>query len=622
MRKNRFSHVTVTALALAAALASAPAASAYFAGGGKDAEKGNDCLIGFDSFFDASDVTLDGKKQIVECTDCDPACDTDGVAEANGSCTFDVGVCVNQSGVEGCTPPAALDKATAKGKVKGVKGAEGKIVIDATQLLTGSGCGAHVDAIVPTLEKKGEPTNGEVGLQLSGSTKKNKPEGLKARKDKDKVKVRCLPRPVGEACPIATPVCGDGAVTGTEECDITAEPSGCGAGLTCVAGCTCEDCVPPGKGEPTSLTFTTALGTDNCGPVALGTPPNAPFGGELLDSGNTQITPLGLGCLYIGGGSSTVPGGITPDTAPNTYDIDLACNGGDELQLVGSAGTSVKDCSLAAGPTRVCANGHPGTDTNGLCTVDADCRPLCVDNLCANGAPGTDGNGACVGASNCGSGAEGCLEPGCTGLVCVPVPNCYFGPPLPVKNGALSTCVGNVFITDGGGTANTDTGDVALTIPLSSRVHFTGTRYPGNPCPTCQAGVCNAGPNVGLTCTGVGLDGTTHDCPPDPFTFLAPLAVTLSPLTTGTSTLPTDGTVSPDGLFCPGQLVAGAFAVDPARKISMTGTPVTAPIDTTAKAAVLASAFCIPVTGNLLIDGAADLPGPGATSLAGTVQLQ
>ena len=35
----------------------------------------------------------------------------------------------------------------------------------------------------------------------------------------------------------------------------------------------------------------------------------------------------------------------------------------------------------------------------------------------------------------------------------------------------------------------------------------------------------------------------------------------------------------------------------------------------------LASVFCIPATGNFLIDGAANLPGPGATSLPGSLSL-
>ena len=83
-----------------------------------------------------------------------------------------------------------------------------------------------------------------------------------------------------------------------------------------------------------------------------------------------------------------------------------------------------------------------------------------------------------------------------------------------------------------------------------------------------------------------------------------------------------DGTASPDGIFCAAQPNPGAFAVDATRLVIARGTPVTGGLDTTAKDTVLASAFCIPRTGNLLIDGAADLPGPGMTSLGGTVQLQ
>jgi hypothetical protein len=35
----------------------------------------------------------------------------------------------------------------------------------------------------------------------------------------------------------------------------------------------------------------------------------------------------------------------------------------------------------------------------------------------------------------------------------------------------------------------------------------------------------------------------------------------------------------------------------------------------------LGSVFCIPATGNLLIDGAADLPGPGAVTLPVLIDL-
>ena len=37
--------------------------------------------------------------------------------------------------------------------------------------------------------------------------------------------------------------------------------------------------------------------------------------------------------------------------------------------------------------------------------------------------------------------------------------------------------------------------------------------------------------------------------------------------------------------------------------------------------AVLVSNFCIPATGNLALDGIADLPGPGSLSLPGNAQF-
>ncbi|MGH7895485.1 MAG: hypothetical protein ACREQL_12510, partial [Candidatus Binatia bacterium] len=189
----------VLAFAIAAGLGLTPMAQAYFAGGGKDAAKGNDCLIGYEG-IDASDVTLDGKKQVVSCTDCDPACDLDGDDTANGSCTFGVGACINQPGVEGCTPPAGLTRAKASGKASGVKG---RIDIDVPQLLEGSVCGALIDLGVPT--KKNGTKNGAGTVSLSAQVKKYKNAGIdKTRKDNDKVTYVCVPRPAGEACPAAT----------------------------------------------------------------------------------------------------------------------------------------------------------------------------------------------------------------------------------------------------------------------------------------------------------------------------------------------------------------------------------------------------------------------------------
>jgi hypothetical protein len=670
MTKHPRTRVAIpAALTFAIALTWAAVGHANYAGGGKDADKGNDCLIGYQGIIE-SDVTVAGKKQSVTCMDCDPACDKDGAAEANGSCTFEVGACINQPGVENCTPPEGLSSAKAKAKVAGVKGG---IDIELPQLLEGSACGALLEMNVPL--KKNGTKDGKGKVTLKAQVKKDKDAGiLKKRKDTDKLTYVCTPLPEGQSCPITTtttstttststtlPPCGDGDIDPGEVCDPNANPTGCNEGDTCLPDCSeCAPCVAAGPTDPAGLTFTTGTGTANCGSTGFApTAAVAPFGGVLNansctcaaaadcgtggrcaeghctagtanriactssgDCAASQVCEastvnLGLGCLYIGGGVSTVPGGVTPDTAPSRFSVQQVCNAGNTLLLGGTTGDQ-KTCTSADGPTKYCANGNPGNG-GGACTNDDDCRPNCVGGQCVNGAPGSDGNGTCVNGSQCGSGAEGTI--GQDGLICVPTANCYFGPPLPVKNGPLSTCVQNVFDEDASGSADIATGSVAVSYTLSSRVHFTSTAYPNNPCPTCVAGLCDAGPNEGQACVGVGVDGTTHDCPPDGYFFLAPLAVALDPLTTGTSTIPTDGSTSPDGIFCPQQGNAGAFAAPSTRRIAMQGTPTSTPLDTSAQNAVMVSAFCIPRTGNVLIDGAANLPGPGATSLGGTLQL-
>src|SRR5262245_57245256 len=143
MTKHPRTRVTMAAaFVFGLVLGCSNAADAYYAGGGKKPE--NDCLIGYDG-IDDSNVTLEGKKQnkpVVHCTDCDPSCDKDGSSTPNGSCTFELGVCLNHPGVEGCTPAAGLDSAKASAKASGTKG---KIDVQVPALLEGSDCGAFVN---------------------------------------------------------------------------------------------------------------------------------------------------------------------------------------------------------------------------------------------------------------------------------------------------------------------------------------------------------------------------------------------------------------------------------------------------------------------------------------------
>src|SRR5262249_34650560 len=102
--------------------------------------------------------------------------------------------------------------------------------------------------------------------------------------------------------------------------------------------------------------------------------------------------------------------------------------------------------------------------------------------------------------------------------------------------------------------------------------------------------------------------------------YLPEFSVNLNPLTTGTTTKEDDPDMS--GLFCPAQQTLGAFGVTDVRTIIQTGVPGGDLSDHAQHAATLAAVFCIPATGNALIDGAADLAGPGSVSLPGMTQLQ
>ncbi len=132
-------------------------------------------------------------------------------------------------------------------------------------------------------------------------------------------------------------------------------------------------------------------------------------------------------------------------------------------------------------------------------------------------------------------------------------------------------------------------------------------------------GTCSYGVAAGGACSTTSSSGSSQDCAPTRGggAFQAPLSVTLSPLTTGTTSL-----TSASGNFCPSQKTAGAFAVTTSQCIQTVGNPAGDLTDGAPHAgAILASAFCIPTTTNSTIDGVADLPGPGLTSLPGTAQI-
>jgi hypothetical protein len=298
--------------------------------------------------------------------------------------------------------------------------------------------------------------------------------------------------------------------------------------------------------------------------------PIAPFSGEIDDAMDVKRRDLGVGCLYLGGGNNA---GLPPASIPagGTSVLSISGASGLSLTLAASAGTGSADCTLGAGPGSHCANAPTPLPA---CTADADC-------------------GGQVGS-------------------CLLDANCFFGPPLPVPSttAAVSTCVMNVIQTDACGSADLATMGSSLSVNLSTRLYLTGD--PVSPCPLCS-GTCSAGARMGDPCTG---SGPSNDCPPLGAQYIGNLAVALSPLSTGTTTA-----TSPDGLFCPGQVGAGAFGFPPARKILQMGVPLSGVPPLIPFTATLAGIFCVPASGAGLVDGVLDVPGPAAVSVTGTIDI-
>jgi len=317
-------------------------------------------------------------------------------------------------------------------------------------------------------------------------------------------------------------------------------------------------------------------GTTNCGGPNFFPPAGPPFSGEV-DSASGKVADLGLGCLYVGGPNATsLPPASLADGATSV--LDVTGISGLSLTLGGSDGSGPADCTRGAGPARHCINGNTGTDGMGACASDADC----------------------------GAQADSCALDA----------NCFFGPPLPLANAAnpaTSTCIVNAIAEDVTGTADLLSGGSTANAALQARIYLTGNAT--SPCPRCVAGVCTAGPRQGLGCSGgVGTKGTSLECPPDPQQFVGTLPPTLS-LNTGTSTL-----ANASGMLCPGQSNPGAFGRFSVRSIHETGAPLLgslgSPFSTT-----LAGVFCVPASGSDLVNALADLPGPAAISVPGTISV-
>jgi hypothetical protein len=336
---------------------------------------------------------------------------------------------------------------------------------------------------------------------------------------------------------------------------------------------------------PSRLLFSTQLGTTVCGGAAFIPAPQPPFSGTIY-SDAACTTPilngnLGLGCLYLGGGGNTRTGpNSNPDGPTSILDV-TSCTG--NLLTIGSHASDLNTCTQGA-----LAVSHCAKNPTIVCTTNTQCESLGL------------------------------------GPFCVPDARCLFGPPLPVAALGNESCVLNVIAQDVTGTVDRVTGATTMNLQLSSRTYLTANA--NSPCPRCVNGRCNAGKNINQACTPVGSKGTTSQCPPQDGQFIGALPISLNPLRTSPDLVVSSAT----GIFCPpnppvagqGQLTAGAFGKPATRCVVERGQNPGDLSTGATRRGTLATIFCIPATSNSVVNGAVNIPGPGATSIVGDFKLQ
>jgi hypothetical protein len=606
----------------------------------------NECLLSFKGVPDAA--TNGGA---VTCDDCNAACDTDGVNTPNKSCTFNIRVCANEPG-NGCTAAdikkVKVKKSGGNCKVTGLK---------FTPNGTSSVCGAFTGIVVK--EKKNGKKPGKCKITVSAKSK-SKPKQV----DKDILMLTCTPQ-AAATCPTTStttttvtvtttttlPRCGDGMVTGNEQCDPPCG-TGCGAGQICNSECQCVAAAACACGtpDPATLHFTTMVGSGNCG--------------TIQDSTGASLAPLACGGLYFGGGGDAVPlPAIVPDMGVS---ITKTCCSGSELTLAATTPSdtgSPRNCS-----GKDCFFGSllpiPNTAPN------ASAVSTCVVNVVAQNAVGTmsctDGSSSLDLPLTSEVYLFGDLLNGST----ADRPNVPGIQPCPICS---KVCAGGA---NAGLPCAVDLPDCPASTCAAAPTCLGGPNH-GMACTpsTTKTSVCEGGANVDKPCTDPGqCPGstcstlrspypTTHDCPVPNVMPIGNLPIPFA-LTTGTSSDTAKASGSEQRVFCgfcrdvddtfcfegdPGmgcptssglhpcesdsdcaqpfeaceQKTQGAFAFGTAKTLSATGSPAGAIATGNApQASTLVSVFCIPPTFNPAIDAAADLPGPGAVALPGTAELK
>ena len=309
--------------------------------------------------------------------------------------------------------------------------------------------------------------------------------------------------------------------------------------------------------EPVATATEGPVATDTPAPTVTPVPEPTSTGGAALcgnsvvDTGEQCDPPGQNGCATFGNGSGN---GL------ETCSVGCTCACPTRVQFTGDA--TAPESILDTGWTGI-AHRAPiisgGTVTVALESCDSDIRPCGTCDVTGpivnqGAGAGTLDNQRCSNDSS----IKCTDDTPCTagGGTC----EFYFGGPLSLAAGGVSTCVYNIFNGPVTGTLNVESGEAVTTALLTSRV-FNGIAI-DNPCPRCigdgatndgtAGGTCDGGTRGGLACDANGevpgrpdFGFTSLDCPASPGALIATLAINLS-----NETNPVVRTLSADSPNC------------------------------------------------------------------------
>ncbi len=325
--------------------------------------------------------------------------------------------------------------------------------------------------------------------------------------------------------------CGNGVQAGAEQCD-GADDATCN-GSTCKPDCTCNPfCGDGTQNQPSEECDGSDQGI--CGGTCEQDCTCAPFCGDNVREGAESCD---------GTDSPACPGECSGEcTCPKIGQLTLSTTPGSDLDT-GWTGTShnfsVQTCAEITGDLGGC---NPTLGDN-ECTFFANVGSFCSGDPARSCTENTQ----CVGAGSC-------------------VVNSY-GSPLPLSSGGVPVCILNRFAADVTGTFDVSTGATALTVTLNSLV--TVATDTNQPCPVCncttppcdcgETGTCSNNPLANCTVGGVGPFGpTSNDClPTGPNVSGSGLNISFDPVTSGTSTFPSNTPCTGGGFTQYGCWIAG-----------------------------------------------------------------